>query len=327
MIEKERTPLVSVVIPNYNYADYLPARIDSVLNQTFADFEVILLDDASTDGSAAVMEAWRGHPKVSLIDVNERNSGSPFRQWMKGIGLARGKYVWVAEADDLADSGFLERCTALAEARADTAFCYVGTRLIDGDGAVMDKDVNKWGRRASKGHNVFDGRAFAERNLYWKCYTLNASGVLFRRSYALTLADSPFLAMRSCGDWLFWFEMAMKGSVVEIYEVMNSFRQHRKKVTVASHHSGNGLVEDMEVLAIMERALPDLPVYKKRLRRGLLQRKIMRSHISAERKKELLALAAEKLDTGKADFRLMQRNQWLRLLMPKLTTRQRDRLG
>ena len=103
---------VSVIVPNYNYEQYLPERIDSILNQTYTDFELILLDDASTDGSATLIEKYKDNPHVSHVVINEENSGSPFRQWMKGIVLARGEWVWIAEADDLCEPAFLETCMA-----------------------------------------------------------------------------------------------------------------------------------------------------------------------------------------------------------------------
>ena len=75
-------PSVSVVVPNFNYARYLPQRIESVLNQTFTDFEVILLDDASTDNSVEVMRQYaETDNRISRIEVNATNSGSPFLQW------------------------------------------------------------------------------------------------------------------------------------------------------------------------------------------------------------------------------------------------------
>src|SRR4051812_33606058 len=92
--------LVSVVIPNYNHAPYLRTRIDSVLNQSYQEVEVIILDDCSTDDSRSIIEEYRSHPKVSAIVYNERNTGSPFIQWNKGVGLAKGELIWIAESDD-----------------------------------------------------------------------------------------------------------------------------------------------------------------------------------------------------------------------------------
>jgi glycosyltransferase involved in cell wall biosynthesis len=101
--EPSYKPLVSVIIPNYNHAAYLNERIDSVLNQTFRDFEVILLDDCSTDNSREIIESYRGHEKISQIEYNEVNSGSTFIQWKKGLDLAQGDWIWIAESDDVAD--------------------------------------------------------------------------------------------------------------------------------------------------------------------------------------------------------------------------------
>lgn len=101
--------MISVIIPNYNHAPYLKQRIDSVLNQTYTDMEVIILDDKSTDNSIEIIEQYRSHPKVVQIELNKQNSGTTFKQWQKGISLAKGEYIWIAESDDYADETFLEK--------------------------------------------------------------------------------------------------------------------------------------------------------------------------------------------------------------------------
>ena len=146
-MEIEKEVQVSVIVPNYNYARYLPMRIESILNQTFTDFELILLDDASTDESVSVLEKYRNNKHVSHIVVNEQNTGSPFQQWMKGISLSRGKYIWIAEADDLAEPDFLETCINSTQQAEDVSICYTGSLLIDNTGQVLRKDVNHWGHR------------------------------------------------------------------------------------------------------------------------------------------------------------------------------------
>src|SRR5690348_15535502 len=87
-------PKVSVIIPNYNHADHLQQRIETVLNQTYRDFDVIILDDCSTDGSKEVIEKYRNHPAVKTIVYNDVNSGNPFLQWKKGLDLAGGEWIW-----------------------------------------------------------------------------------------------------------------------------------------------------------------------------------------------------------------------------------------
>ncbi len=98
---------VSVNIPNYTHADYLEKRIESVLNQTYANFEVIILDDHSTDNSAAVINRYKEHRKVAHIVYNQINSTSTFKQWEKGVALADADHIWIAESDDYADENFL----------------------------------------------------------------------------------------------------------------------------------------------------------------------------------------------------------------------------
>src|SRR4028118_771471 len=101
-------PKVNVIIPNYNHAAYLIKRIESVLNQSFQDFEIILMDDSSTDNSLTIINQYSNHPKISKVIVNQHNSGNTFKQWQKGIKETTGEYVWIAESDDFADEMLLE---------------------------------------------------------------------------------------------------------------------------------------------------------------------------------------------------------------------------
>src|SRR6516225_7688773 len=101
-------PSVSVIVPNYNHARYLRRRVDSIVDQTYQDFELILLDDCSTDGSREVLQSYADDPRVR-IEFNDENTGTPFKQWNRGVRMARGRYIWIAESDDYAGPRFLER--------------------------------------------------------------------------------------------------------------------------------------------------------------------------------------------------------------------------
>ncbi len=83
-------PTVSVIVPNYNHARFLRQRIDTILAQTFQDFELILLDDCSTDESRTILREYTSDKRVRL-EFNEVNSGSPFKQWKKGLEMALRK--------------------------------------------------------------------------------------------------------------------------------------------------------------------------------------------------------------------------------------------
>ena len=126
-------PTVSVIVPNYNHARFLPKRIQSILGQTFQDFELILLDDCSTDDSRPILAQYAGDPRVRT-EFNGVNSGSTFKQWNKGIRLARGKYIWIAESDDYADEHLLERLVAALDRDLAITFAYCRSwRVTDND--------------------------------------------------------------------------------------------------------------------------------------------------------------------------------------------------
>ena len=106
---------VSVIVPNYNHAAFLHDRISSILNQSYQNFELIILDDCSTDNSLAIIEQFKEEKAVSHVILNTKNSGSTFKQWEKGLNLAKGEYIWIAESDDFADRQFLERAVEILD--------------------------------------------------------------------------------------------------------------------------------------------------------------------------------------------------------------------
>lgn len=101
---------VSVIVPNYRHSRFLKHRLRSIFTQTRQPHEIIFLDNASPDDSVEVARRLALESPVPMtIIVNERNNGSTFRQWMKGLGLATGDLVWIAEADDACRPQLLER--------------------------------------------------------------------------------------------------------------------------------------------------------------------------------------------------------------------------
>ena len=101
-------PKVSVIVPNYNYANFLEQRLNSIVQQTFRDFEIIFLDDASSDASVALVQE-KFSTVIGTMDINPVNTGNPFVQWNRGVRQSRGKYIWIAEADDFCNPTFLEK--------------------------------------------------------------------------------------------------------------------------------------------------------------------------------------------------------------------------
>ena len=249
-MNSQQTPLVTVIVPNYNYAQFLDKRLSTVLGQTYRNIEVVLLDDASTDNSMECMRRWKGQdPRIVDLIVNESNSGSPFLQWKKGFEKANGKYIWIAESDDYCELTFLETLVPLMEKYENASICFSGSYQIDENDNYLEHDIDNWTKRQREnpdGHKYFDGRMYAERNLFWYNFVYNASGVVFRRSTYEQLTDVECFNMRYCGDWRFWFNMALMGGVIEVYKKLNYFRRHSGCVTQSAHMQGERYVKAMD---------------------------------------------------------------------------------
>jgi glycosyltransferase involved in cell wall biosynthesis len=91
------------------HASFLEERINSILKQTYKNYEIILLDDKSTDNSIEIIKRYENNYHISHIKINKTNNGSPFIQWEKGFNLAEGELIWIAESDDSCDADFLKK--------------------------------------------------------------------------------------------------------------------------------------------------------------------------------------------------------------------------
>jgi glycosyltransferase involved in cell wall biosynthesis len=222
---------VSVVIPNYNHAKFLRRRLNSVLQQTFDDFEVIILDDCSTDESREIFYEYANHPRVR-IEFNDKNSGSTFKQWNKGVQLSRGEYIWIAESDDFADERLLERLVPALDSEPKAAFAFCRSFHIDEndksygfvDQYLTDLHPNRWTRDFCS-----EGLEECRKYFVFRNTVPNASAVLFRREVyeRVGRVDEKF---QLCGDWKLWASMALTGKIIHLGEPLNYFRFHGESV-------------------------------------------------------------------------------------------------
>jgi glycosyltransferase involved in cell wall biosynthesis len=221
---------VSVIIPNYNHAKFLPQRVDSVLNQTYQDFEIVFLDDASTDDSVEVMSGYLDNTKFSHIIFNEVNTSSPFKQWRRGIDLAVGEYVWIAESDDFAEPTFLEKLVQKLDSLPSIGLAYSESFEVNEYGVFMnymahhyyDLSLDRW--KSDYVNNGIDECVFY---LSRKNTIPNASAVLFRKEFVSALS-SDIEKYKLCGDWLFWIKILLNSDLAFVAEPLNSFRCHDK---------------------------------------------------------------------------------------------------
>ena len=198
-------PLVSIIIPNYNHVDFLRTRLDSVLKQTFKNIEVIILDDASNDGSIEIIEEYKQHPVVSEAIRNEINSGSAFIQWGKGLELAKGKYIWIAESDDYSEPVFLEKCMTALENDESLSLAFCDTVAVDSTCEKLSYSKN---RKSEGRYNALVDEFFYDWFfLNGPFRILNASSCVFRKSCVDEKTLEEFTQFKFAGDKYFWFEM------------------------------------------------------------------------------------------------------------------------
>lgn len=229
-------PAVSIIVPNYNYEQYLALRIESILNQTFKDFELILLDDCSTDNSIKVIEQYKHLPNVKII-ANTSNSGNVFKQWKKGIESASGDLIWIAEADDYADPLFLESLVRKMMDE-DIALAYSNSITVDENNDVIG-DYSSYYKRLNVNHwdQPYTVSANDEINLGLgiKNTVPNVSAVVFRKKYLTDEMLQIASTFKLSGDWYIYVNLLKGQKITYEPEKLNYHRKHQQTVTSQTH--------------------------------------------------------------------------------------------
>ncbi len=220
-----------MIVPNYNHVHFLPKRLESILAQTVQDFELIVLDDASTDGSAQLLQKLAQEHPMQLV-INSTNSGSPFAQWKKGALLARGKYLWIAESDDYADRRFLEKLIEAMEKNPAVGLAYSQSFQVTKEGLVGNS-CEEWNRTLNENRWKTDytnaGRDEVARFLVIHNSIPNASAVLVRKDLFLrALAGTE--GRRLAGDWWTWVRVLLESDIAFVAEPLNYYRMHDQSV-------------------------------------------------------------------------------------------------
>jgi hypothetical protein len=247
------SPRISVVVPNYNYGHLLAERINSIKNQTIAPYEIIVLDDASTDNSSELIAELRNSLELRVVK-NKVNSASVFRQWLKGVELAQGDYVWIAEADDLCEPNFIE--TAIqAFADPELAMSYTESVQMSADGEVLaehyrdylaDLEPERWLRAYAR-----SGLDEITEVMSVKNSIPNVSAVLFKRDKlhaSLKQHIEEVASYQFAGDWALYVRLLEHGNIAFNPAPLNYHRRHSNSVTAGPDKSRH-LVEVIRMQA------------------------------------------------------------------------------
>ncbi|HFU75975.1 MAG TPA: glycosyltransferase [Arcobacter sp.] len=244
---------VSVVVPNYNYEKYIQARLKTVEAQKYPVYELLYLEDCSPDNSLEAAKEFMSHTKLDMrIIENETNSGSVFKQWAKGIKLAKGDYVWIAEADDLADPEFLPEVMKGFD-DPEVVISYSQSKQIDECDELIsetyldytnDISTKKW-----LADYIRDGGKELADTLVIKNTIPNVSGVVFKKFDISPILDK-LLTFKVGGDWYFYYWLLQKGKISFIAKSLNMHRRHTNSVTVSqeNNHKHYQEIVDMQEL-------------------------------------------------------------------------------
>ena len=234
-------PTVTVVVPNYNHAAFLRQRLDSIYSQTYRNFDVLLLDDCSTDDSRSILAHYQSlHPQKTRLIVSEKNSGAPFPQWQKGIAHATGELIWIAESDDYCALDFLEKLVVCFRDEA-VQLAYARTIFVNVTGrpAEFNFQAHVEILSATKWAHSYVATAHNEVNqaLGIKNSIPNVSGVVFRQSpFHDFLQDENWWRMQICGDWSFYLHVIRGGKLAYRHDTVNYYRFHPASTSSVARH-------------------------------------------------------------------------------------------
>lgn len=241
---------VSVIVPNYNYEHYIIERLKSIDNQTYPIYEIIYLDDASTDNSNEKVINYidKSYNNI-IIDLNLENSGNVFSQWKKGISKAKGDYIWIAEADDLSDRYFLENIMKGFE-YDNVVISYSQSKQINEAGSIIaneylyytnDVDIHKWST-----DYVNNGVDEIKQCMSIKNTIPNISAVVVKKVNNINVICSEIDNYKVAGDWLFYINLLEIGNIYFCSKSLNYHRRHEDSIV----KTVNNKIHFNEIVAI-----------------------------------------------------------------------------
>ena len=265
---------VSVIVPNYNYKKYLRKRINSIIRQTYPIYELIILDDASTDGSQGQIEEIikdlkKRCPKLKVKTIfNQQNSGKAIYQWKKGFEKAEGDYIWIAEVDDLSRKNFLmEAMKGFEDPKV--VLSYTESAVINGWGIMVVPDF-RWSRdREKTGHYdnnyVKNGMDEIREIMAIRCTIPNVSAVVFKNNKRWLKYLEKAVEYKQTGDWYFYTKVLENGKICYNRKSLNLFRVHNDSVTKGSKKSGEHYQEMLGMHEMFRRSYKLEPAVLERI--------------------------------------------------------------
>ena len=286
---------VSVIIPNYNYEDFIEERIDSILRQTYPIYELIILDDCSTDNSVKkIKEVLKKYPdlKPKLI-VNKKNSNSVFSQWQKGFTESTGDYVWIAEADDSCDAHFLEEIMKGFE-DTEVKISYTESLRMNEQNQIISSSCRDWmeGVSTTRWNHSFIHEGTKEiTEALSICNTIpNVSAVVFKKENQVELIEEA-KKFKISGDWYLYIRILENGKISYCNKSYNYFRKHSKSTSTVAKKE----IELEEVLKIQKMVRDKYPLDSNQIMRQGMRYGNISKEVDSKFLKEVEWMMAKKI--------------------------------
>jgi glycosyltransferase involved in cell wall biosynthesis len=225
-------PKLSIIIPSYNHSNFLKQRLDSIVNQSFTDWQLIIIDDNSTDGSIEILKSFVKENKIIVkhFIINEVNSGSGYNSWKKGLELADTEYIWIAETDDYSESNFLEESIHILEKKPNCAFSFCSSVYVDEHQKKLYDSTSrtKYLKVDENEYSFFDASTMLDVMPFQPLIT-NGRSVVFRNP-KLNI-PSVIFENRQSSDIFLWTFLLKGKEFAFINKKMNYFRRHEGSTT------------------------------------------------------------------------------------------------
>jgi glycosyltransferase involved in cell wall biosynthesis len=236
-----RPPKVSILIPTYNYARYLPEAIESVLEQNFDDYELIIVDDCSRDESEAVIRHYAALDNRIRCEFNPVNLGL-VGNWNYCLSLARGEYIKFLFGDDkLADRQALQKMVQMLEENPSAVLAVSARNIIDENSAFVESGNHMGANGLHPGLEVIVRCLESNANLIGE-----PSVVLMRKRDISRGFNTQYLQIP---DLEMWFHLLEKGNAVYTAEPLCAFRKHSRQQTEVNRVNQVGEREQLILLS------------------------------------------------------------------------------
>lgn len=215
----DRKPAVSVLMPCYNASRWLHEAIDSVLAQTFEDFEFILVDDGSTDETWNIIQRYRDRDQ-RIVAISKKNTGPSDS---RNVGIAQAKGAWIAplDADDLCEPTRLEEQANFVRNHPDVVLFGTGCVEIDAQGRSIKKHLYPPEHRELVRHLERLQRFFPHSSAFFRRELVQDAGCY-----------NPLY--RQAEDWDLWFRLAERGRIASLENCLVRIRKHSEQLSTSA---------------------------------------------------------------------------------------------